>query len=91
MQVLNIGILQYSNIQISIKTGAGLDELLQKLTEKIAEKYAVTDSPTITRTRHRHALEQALQLLVKGGAQFMLGAIQHLVQEALTRLDRLFA
>jgi len=53
----------YSYIPISIKSGEGLNSLLEKLSETISQKYSVTESPIITRARHRQALEEALRSL----------------------------
>ena len=59
----NIRILEYSNILISLKTEENLGKLLNILTEKITEKYSLTESATITRARHRKALEESLRSL----------------------------
>ncbi|MEQ1789822.1 MAG: tRNA uridine-5-carboxymethylaminomethyl(34) synthesis GTPase MnmE [Rickettsiales bacterium] len=48
---------------ISIKTGEGVDDFLKILSEKITTKYGLTESPVITRARHREALNKALEAL----------------------------
>jgi len=49
---------------ISVKTGQGLDGLIEVLTSKIAEKFAVSrETPSLTRERHRQHLEQCQQSL----------------------------
>lgn len=65
----NIANSRYSNIQISIKTGHNMDAFLRLLTEKISAKYSLTESPTITRARHRSSLQEALQSLQEYSAE----------------------
>lgn len=43
---------------VSAQTGEGLDELLQMLTTKIETLYGLSETPSLTRKRHRKALEQ---------------------------------
>lgn len=50
-------------LNISVKNGKGLQQLLSVLEEKISTRYALTESPTITRTRHRAFLQKALASL----------------------------
>jgi tRNA modification GTPase len=53
-------------IRISAKTGEGLDFLIESLVKIIAQRLDVKgDSVPITRTRHRHALEQAVAALTR--------------------------
>ncbi len=54
-----------SPLYISTKTGAGLDELVAALTQKIESRMEAHASPLITRARHREALKLALQSLEK--------------------------
>ena len=49
--------------QISLKTGEGLDGLLNILSKKVVEKFGIGESPMITRARHREALIKALAAL----------------------------
>ena len=50
--------------RLSLKTGEGLSALLETLTAKVkALVVRQTDSPPLTRARHRHALEEALAAL----------------------------
>lgn len=52
---------------ISLKTGAGLFELMDALTEKVRARLDVqSDAPALTRPRHRHALAQASAALKHG-------------------------
>lgn len=46
-------------LPISAKTGAGLEALLQTLTEKAQALAGSREAPALTRTRHRTALEEA--------------------------------
>ena len=49
---------------ISVKTGQGIDKLIEALTAKIAEQFAVSrETPSLTRERHRQHLEQCQQFL----------------------------
>jgi tRNA modification GTPase len=45
-------------IPVSALTGAGLDELLTSLSDRIVEAYR-TEAPLLTRARHRQSLEEA--------------------------------
>lgn len=60
---IDISSSNLSSIKISIKDGTGLNELLEKLSAKISVQFALTESPTITRARHRAELEKTLQSL----------------------------
>jgi len=51
-------------LRLSLKTGEGLAALLETLTAKVrARLERHSDSPPLTRARHRHALEEALAAL----------------------------
>ena len=50
-------------LNISCKTGEGLDELLAKLRENLEERHLFSAAPLPTRGRHRHALEKCLESL----------------------------
>jgi len=49
--------------RLSVKTGEGLAELLERLTAEIAARMPSEDGPLITRARHRAALEECLAAL----------------------------
>ncbi len=54
-------------LSISLKTGAGLSQLIEALTEKVRARLERADSsPALTRPRHRHALGEALAALQHG-------------------------
>jgi tRNA modification GTPase len=51
-------------LAISLKTGQGLDPLIAALTAKVRDRLETpSESPTLTRKRHRHALETAASSL----------------------------
>ncbi|MCD8526584.1 MAG: tRNA uridine-5-carboxymethylaminomethyl(34) synthesis GTPase MnmE [Alphaproteobacteria bacterium] len=53
-------------IAVSAKTGAGLDELLKVIESRLHDLMGVrTDNPSLTRQRHRTALEEALVCLAR--------------------------
>jgi tRNA modification GTPase len=45
-------------LAVSALTGAGLNELLAALTEAVVERAGLSESPLLTRERHRRALEE---------------------------------
>jgi len=48
---------------ISVRTGAGVSDLLAALEQQIARQYGVSDRPVMTRLRHRQALQEAVDHL----------------------------
>ena len=51
-------------ISISLKTGAGMDAMIDALTAKVRDRLErPTEAPVLTRARHRHALEDAARSL----------------------------
>ena len=50
-------------LKISCKTGEGLDALLARIEDFLEARYLPSDSPVLTRSRHRHALEKCLESL----------------------------
>lgn len=52
-------------LNISCKTGEGLDDLLLELREHIEAHDLSSEAPLPTRTRHRHALEKCLESLCR--------------------------
>jgi tRNA modification GTPase len=55
-------------LRLSVKTGAGLDALLARLTRELAHRFDAGSAPLITRARHRAALEECLAALRRYGA-----------------------
>ena len=51
-------------LPISLKTGEGMDAMMDALTAKVRERLErANEAPVLTRARHRHALEGAVQSL----------------------------
>lgn len=48
---------------VSAKTGAGMSELTERLAALVRERIGVTESPAITRVRHREQLHSCMQAL----------------------------
>jgi len=66
-------------LEISVKTGKGLDRLLDVLRDRIADRFSVGEAPVLTRARHRAALEECAAAL--RGAE--LAALPELMAEDL--------
>jgi tRNA modification GTPase len=75
---------------ISAKTGEGIDELIDQLTNLAAQNLG-GDSPPLTRARHRYALEEALAALKNAleGGQRGTEIIAEEVRVALRALGRI--
>jgi tRNA modification GTPase len=52
-------------LTISVKTGAGLDRLLERLEALVIERLSPGEQPALTRQRHREALEECRAALVR--------------------------
>lgn len=50
-------------IKISVKENSGIDVLLKQIEQKIATNFNADATPLITRARHRHLLQEALEAL----------------------------
>ncbi len=50
-------------VQTSAKTGAGISSLLEILEVKVRDRFAVSEQPSLTRERHRNAIEDCLRSL----------------------------
>jgi len=55
-----------SALPVSSTTGAGIETLLKQLTEKASSLLAVRSGPSLTRERHRLALEETVAALERG-------------------------
>ena len=55
----------FDALPLSVKTGVGLDDFVQTLTERVRQlaKTRVSDAPPLTRARHRAALEDCVAAL----------------------------
>ena len=52
-------------LPVSARTGAGLAELLARLTMAVTDRFAAADQPALTRARHRSALTEARDALAR--------------------------
>jgi tRNA modification GTPase len=60
----DLGETEREGLKLSLKTGEGLDALLAAIARKVAERLdRGGEAPVLTRARHRHALEIALEAL----------------------------
>ncbi len=66
---------------VSVRTGAGLDALLAALEETIVGRMGLRDAPSLTRARHRRALEDAAAHLDRASAGARDGREPELVAE----------
>ncbi len=78
-------------LPLSVKTGAGLDELVARLSEEVRKAADIGESPAITRARHRRELEccgVALKRFLDGSFDDLELRAEDL-REAATALGRL--
>lgn len=68
---------------ISAKTGAGIDELVAALSERVGALFGASEYPVITRARHREGLEDCLGSLERALAGLKVGRDSALVAEDL--------
>jgi tRNA modification GTPase len=60
---------QHEGLKLSLKTGEGLDALVEAIAAKAKERLEFRgDSPVLTRPRHRHALMEALEALERASS-----------------------
>ncbi len=55
-------------LMISVRTGEGIEALLGALEERVVYMMGLRDAPSLTRSRHRHALEEAAGHLDRASA-----------------------
>lgn len=78
-------------LSLSVRTGAGMSELLERLTTEAKAIVGASESPAITRARHRHELERCQDALDR----FLSGDFRALelraedLRQAATALGRL--
>ncbi|MDO8422243.1 MAG: tRNA uridine-5-carboxymethylaminomethyl(34) synthesis GTPase MnmE [Parvibaculum sp.] len=70
-------------LAISALTGAGIETLVQALTERVLALYGASEHPVITRARHREGLEDCQASLARGLAGLETGLDHALVAEDL--------
>lgn len=76
-------------LRVSVKTGEGLDALEARLGEAVIERAGLSETPAITRARHRKALEDAIAALARAEKQEeaeLCGEDLRLAARALERL-----
>lgn len=71
-------------VMVSARTGEGLDALFARLETEVADRFAVTVEPALTRARHRAAVDQCLDAL----AQFDVAKPVELAAEDLRQAAR---
>ena len=47
-------------VKVSVKTGDGLEEFMKALEAEVEKRMELTETPSLTRTRHRAHLQSAL-------------------------------
>lgn len=62
-----------ASYRVSAKTGEGVDAFLEALGAAVAERYAASEAPALTRVRHRKAVEDALEALSAAEAALSRG------------------
>jgi len=50
---------------VSVKTGAGIEELIAKFSQAVSDRCHLTAAPAITRARHRQSLEDCQSALIR--------------------------
>lgn len=76
-------------LHVSVKTGDGLEELESRLATEVTARAGLSETPVITRIRHRRALESAIKALARAEHQAeaeLCGEDLRLAARALERL-----
>ncbi len=77
-------------LEISTKTGAGLDVLVKTLTEVISKRMLVSrETPSLTRQRHRDALDNCVASLKVALSQTLPELMAEELRHALSKLGRI--
>ena len=79
----------YDPVLISAKSGHGIDELLKAVEEKIKDIFKPSDTPSLTRARHRAALEEAKTALARSQTAALPELMAEDVRLALRALGRI--
>lgn len=74
---------------ISVKTGAGMNELLARLQEEVAKRAGDGGAPLITRARHRAALTECVAALTRFGAATLPELAAEDLRQATRALGRI--
>ena len=83
------GVADHAALGVSCLTGAGIEALLETLAEEIARRYAPGGAPALTRARHRRAVVECRDALVRaivGPADERLAEELRLAAHALGRI-----
>ena len=76
-------------LPVSAKTGAGIDQLLERLQNEVARRFDTTGAPAITRLRHRAALtecRESLDRALTAGSPELVAEDMRLAARALGRI-----
>lgn len=73
-------------LAISVRTGAGLPELLRRLDEEVRDRFAVPEgTPTVVNERQRAALAECEDALAAAGESLLAGSLDEIVLVDLNR------
>ena len=75
--------------QISVKTNEGMADFLNLLQEKVIELSGFTETPTLTRTRHRIFLKQSMEALTRSLDASLIELQAEDLRVAMTALGRI--
>lgn len=76
-------------VLISARTGAGIDELLEAVEKKMKYIFKPSDTPSLTRARHRAALEDAQSSLLRSQSAALPELMAEDVRLAMRALGRI--
>jgi tRNA modification GTPase len=68
-------------LALSVRTGEGMAGLLEAIEARVVDRMALREAPSLTRARHRHALEEAIGFLDRATAGAADGRDPELVAE----------
>ncbi|HXQ53560.1 MAG TPA: tRNA uridine-5-carboxymethylaminomethyl(34) synthesis GTPase MnmE [Stellaceae bacterium] len=89
IDLLPPGVAPRIGLPLSVKTGAGMDRLLERLGEEVAARFAPSAAPLVTRARHREALEACRAALERFGAAPLPELAAEDLREAARALGRI--
>jgi tRNA modification GTPase len=74
-----LGLRRSEAVEISVLTGAGLDELRRRMVAALTNEEELRDAPRISNVRHVALVEQALSSLERAASAIAAGATEELV------------
>lgn len=77
-----VATLDTPSMHISTVTGAGVDDLLARLSERVAADLTQSDAPVLTRLRHREAVTDARDHLKRARLAFEIGGAELVAEDA---------